>query len=658
MIISNQRIRLAIDTSQMGAINDVLTGATPQFWNGVDLQFELALFYGASLLAVSNLDSITVELKASDPRTGLPLMSKTIASSALNQSLTLNAWNGGAPGDCHALVVFTNNETNLNLDADSQSFWLVVSAITSDTPAHKIVLGATPLTVVEGGEGVTPPASVVTPLYYTAAQSDARYTLSVDLTGINSQLATLNTEMTSVTATSNAAMPKAGGTFTGAVTINGLSGVLKATTGLIGGSATTSDLPEGTNLYWTSARFNAAVAAISGQASGVCPLDASSLVPVANIPQAAIRRTFTVSSQGAMLALSALQGDIAIRTDVSACFVLTANPASTLANWSQLLAPADAVSSVNSLTGAITLTTSNIAEGSNLYYTSARVKTDAIAAALTGFSTATGGNVTSGDNILTALGRLENRCATNDAKLTGSDRVKLDGSVAMTGALTFTGSANAGIILSNLTDVQRAALAPANGTLIYNTTNSQLMFYNGVWNVLSGGGTTWLNGAGAPSSTLGYSGNYYLDTATGNVYLKGSSTWALIYNPLAELATGNFYAGAISGGGNPPSVTVQSHAGTGGSADLSADANPSGAAFRVKVVIGTSPSAGALFNVTFGSAFTHPPKIVWSSSNALATGLVGDVYVDESTIATTGFSFAATTGLTAGTYYYDFIVIG
>jgi hypothetical protein len=48
----------------MGAINGVLTGATPQFWNGVDLQFEIALFYGSTLLAVSNLDSITVDVKA------------------------------------------------------------------------------------------------------------------------------------------------------------------------------------------------------------------------------------------------------------------------------------------------------------------------------------------------------------------------------------------------------------------------------------------------------------------------------------------------------------------------------------------------------------------------------------------------------------------
>lgn len=296
MQIDNQRIRLAIDTSQMGSINDVITGGSPQFWNGVDLQFELGIFYGSALVDVSNFDSITVDLKMSDPRTGLPLMSQTIASGSLNSGLSLNAWNGGAPADCHALAVFTNEETNLFLSDDVVSFWLVVSALTNDSPGHKVVLGATPINVVEGGDGVTPPASVVNPTYYTAAQSDSRYTRAVDLTSINSSIATLNTEMTAVTTTANSALPKAGGTMSGALTVTGLSGVLKATTGLIAGSATTSDLPEGSNFYFTNARAITAVNAIVGAASGICPLDSGSLIPASFLPSIALMDTFVVGS--------------------------------------------------------------------------------------------------------------------------------------------------------------------------------------------------------------------------------------------------------------------------------------------------------------------------------------------------------------------------
>lgn len=46
--------------------------------------------------------------------------------------------------------------------------------------------------------------------------------------------------------------------------------------------------------------------------------------------------TYTVSSQEAMLALSANKGDIAIRTDTKTNYVLSATPASTLANWVEL----------------------------------------------------------------------------------------------------------------------------------------------------------------------------------------------------------------------------------------------------------------------------------------------------------------------------------
>ncbi len=47
------------------------------------------------------------------------------------------------------------------------------------------------------------------------------------------------------------------------LTVGALSGVLKATAGVIADSATTTDLPEGTNLYYTSARFNTAFSAKS-----------------------------------------------------------------------------------------------------------------------------------------------------------------------------------------------------------------------------------------------------------------------------------------------------------------------------------------------------------------------------------------------------------
>jgi hypothetical protein len=93
--------------------------------------------------------------------------------------------------------------------------------------------------------------------------------------------------------------------------------------------------------------------------------------------------TFVVASAGAMLSLSAQKGDLAVRTDVNQTFILTAEPASTLANWQQLLSPSTSVSSVNGATGTVVLSSSNIQEGTNLYFTNARVQANLLSS-LTG----------------------------------------------------------------------------------------------------------------------------------------------------------------------------------------------------------------------------------------------------------------------------------
>ena len=97
---------------------------------------------------------------------------------------------------------------------------------------------------------------------------------------------------------------------------------------------------------------------ISGQlgvANGIAPLDGSGKVPLDHIPASAIAEVFVVSTQAAMLALSAGVGDIAVRTDLNKSFILQATPATTLGNWIELLTPTDAVLSVDGLTGAVSL---------------------------------------------------------------------------------------------------------------------------------------------------------------------------------------------------------------------------------------------------------------------------------------------------------------
>ena len=75
----------------------------------------------------------------------------------------------------------------------------------------------------------------------------------------------------------------------------------------------------------------------------------------------AITETYVVDSETAMLALNAQVGDVAIRTDVSKSFILQSLPASTAANWKELLTPDCKVISVNGKQGAVVLTGDNIA---------------------------------------------------------------------------------------------------------------------------------------------------------------------------------------------------------------------------------------------------------------------------------------------------------
>lgn len=100
---------------------------------------------------------------------------------------------------------------------------------------------------------------------------------------------------------------------------------------------------------------DALTASLIGVPSGLAPLGSDGKIAASYLSAIALTETFAVSSQAEMLALTAQIGDIAIRSDLSRTFVLSAEPASTLNNWKELLSPTAGVISVNGLTGAVTI---------------------------------------------------------------------------------------------------------------------------------------------------------------------------------------------------------------------------------------------------------------------------------------------------------------
>lgn len=111
-----------------------------------------------------------------------------------------------------------------------------------------------------------------------------------------------------------------------------------------------------------------------GAANGVATLGADGKLTNSQIPAIAITDTFVVASQVAMLALTAQTGDVAVRTDLNKSFILKGTDPTLLADWQELLTPTDAVLSVNGQTGVVSLSTTDIGEGTNLYFTDERAQ--------------------------------------------------------------------------------------------------------------------------------------------------------------------------------------------------------------------------------------------------------------------------------------------
>lgn len=85
------------------------------------------------------------------------------------------------------------------------------------------------------------------------------------------------------------------------------------------------------------------------------------VIPSAQIPAIAITAYLgSVASQAAMLLLAGQQGDFAIRSDLGMVYVITGDDPADIADWTALAYPTSPVVSVNSQTGTVTLSYSDV----------------------------------------------------------------------------------------------------------------------------------------------------------------------------------------------------------------------------------------------------------------------------------------------------------
>ena len=140
------------------------------------------------------------------------------------------------------------------------------------------------------------------------------------------------------------------------LSINGQTGIISLTKSWVGLDQVddTSDVNKPVS--------TAQQTALNGKANTVhrhTYADIDGTVPTSALPPLAINDTFPVSSQAAMLALTAQRGDMAIRTDINKTYVLSTDSPSTLADWKEVMASGQ-VLSVAGKTGTVVLSKGDV----------------------------------------------------------------------------------------------------------------------------------------------------------------------------------------------------------------------------------------------------------------------------------------------------------
>lgn len=147
----------------------------------------------------------------------------------------------------------------------------------------------------------------------------------------------------------------------------------------------TTNLAEGTNLYYTDVRADARISLQKGAANGLATLDSGGKIPVAQLPNSVMeyKGTWNASTNSpSLLDGSGNAGDVYMVTVAGTQNLGSGSISFAVGDWVvydgavwQKSINSNAVVSVNGYTGVVSLTTSDISEGSNLYYTNARVDT-------------------------------------------------------------------------------------------------------------------------------------------------------------------------------------------------------------------------------------------------------------------------------------------
>jgi hypothetical protein len=279
----------------------------------------------------------------------------------------------------------------------------------------------------------------------------------------------------------------------------------------------------------TAAELNA------GVANGVATLDGSGTVPISQLPAAVLgalsyQGTWNASTNTPTLTSSVGTKGYYYVVNVAGNTNLNGITDWLVGDWAvyngsawQKIDNTDAVTSVNGLTGTVVLTTTNVAEGTNLYYTDARARGAVSAGTGISYNSTTGVITNSspslGGDVVGPASSTDNAVArydTTTGKLLQNSVVTIDDSGAGTGFTTLAASTSLTTPAVQATNSGGLSLKNSAGT-------TQISMGGGGGDNVSVNVSTNLNGSNAQIDIS--------PTGTGHVHMKPTGTGAVEIAP-------------------------------------------------------------------------------------------------------------------------------
>ena len=153
--ITRRRYRLAADILSQDAPRSAVTGAPLKLILANDTAIEIAAFDGDPSQSANLVDDTTnwaqviVQLYAPGPDQGPPAIDAVPVASKIVTTFSATTWEQWRDGTYqHAIATFTATEMNLGAHLVDGHLWLVVTLVTTDTPARAVTLakGRIPVT--------------------------------------------------------------------------------------------------------------------------------------------------------------------------------------------------------------------------------------------------------------------------------------------------------------------------------------------------------------------------------------------------------------------------------------------------------------------------------------------------------------------------------